>query len=106
MVRGVLLGVVAAALLYFVWRFVAAYRAAQGSTWDRLLGTSRNSVTILWQYIVAAAALVLTYTAQVADFFNMPEVRDFITKQLSPEMVSVAFLTIAVVGFAARLRTL
>lgn len=106
MARGVFLGVVAAAALYFVWRIVAAYRASTGTVWERVLGTAKGSATILWQYVVGAAGVGMTYAAQVADFFNMPEVRDFIAKQLTPTQVGVALLAIAAVTVFARMRTL
>lgn len=106
MARGIFLGVVAMAVLYFAWRVVAAYRKAEGTTWERVLATAKGSATVLWQYVVGAAGVAMTYAAQVADFFNMPEVRDFITKQLTPTQVGVALLVIAAVTVFARMRTL
>lgn len=106
MARGIFLGVVALAAAYFVWRIVAAYRAATGTVWERALATAKGSATILWQYVVGAAGVAMTYAAQVADFFNMPEVRDFITKQLTPTQVGIALVAIAAITVWARMRNL
>jgi hypothetical protein len=106
MIKATFLVIVAAALAYAVYRMAASYHAAEGSPWDKLLATAKNSATVLWQYIVAGGGVAMLYLGQAAELLNLPEMRTFIQEKLQPEYVGSALLAIAVITVIARLRTL
>jgi hypothetical protein len=86
--------------------FLRSYRAATGTTWQRLLAASKDSATVLWGYIVGLAGTLLTWSVTAADFFNAPEVRTFVETNIKAEYLGAALTVIALVTIAARLRTL
>jgi hypothetical protein len=106
MIKIMFLALLAAALGYGLYRAIAVYRMSDGSPWDKLLATAKNSATVLWQYIVAGGGIAMLYLGQAAELLNMPEMRTFIQEKLQPEYVGSALLAIAVITIVARLRTL
>ena len=106
MINAVILTLIAAASVFAVYRFMARYQAAAGSTWEKLLTAAKGSATMLWQYIVAAGGVLMTWSVNAADAFNLPDVRNFVQGHLSPEMFGVTLVVVALIGMAARLRTL
>lgn len=93
-------------LAFGVYRVVIRYRAATGTTWERVLATGKGSASIVWSYAVWAGGLVVSAATYGASALDMPEAKAFITSWLQPEYVGVAFLVIGIVAFAARMRTL
>jgi len=106
MITTVILLATAALAAFIGYRFVQRYRAAEGSTWDKLLIAAKGSATVLWSYVVMAGGYGFTWSINAADAFNLPDVRMWIQAHLSPELFGVALVTVALVSFLARLRTL
>ena len=95
-----------AALVYVVIDFFSSYRAAAGTLWQRLLATSRESATILWQRFTIALAGFADALVWLADLLNAPGVAEPIKSVLQPQYVAVFVVTVAIVGELARRRTL
>lgn len=91
---------------FIVVKLVVGYATAEGSPWDRILASAKDSATILWNYIIAVSGALIIWADQAAAFFNMPEVQKFLTEHLTPARLGTALTVIAVVGIVARLRTL
>ena len=88
--------------------FVRSYRAATGTTWQRLLVASKDSATILWSYIVGVVGTLITWSSTAADALNLPEVNSFLTTYVAPYPKALGAIVagIAVVTIVARLRSL
>lgn len=106
MVNLVILIGLALLVVFIVGKIVVGYSQATGSPWERLLVSAKNSATVLWSYIVAAAGMILTWADQAAQYFNMPEVQQFLKDNLTPTRLATAMTVIAAVTIVARLRTL
>jgi len=106
MITAVILVAAAALAAFLAWRFVQNYRAATGTRWERTLAAAKDSATVLWSYIVMAGGYLLTFTVNAADAFNLPDVRTWIQGHLTAEMFGIALVTVALVSFFARMRTL
>lgn len=86
--------------------FAKKYRAAEGTTWQRLLKATQDSASMLWNYTVLFSADLLAWSEKGAEAVNLPEVQQFLTDHVSPKMLASVMAVIAVVGIAARLRGL
>jgi zinc transporter ZupT len=88
--------------------FVRSYRAATGTTWQRLLVASKDSATILWGYIVGTVGTLITWSSTAADALNLPEVNSFLTTYVAPYPKALGAIVagIALVTIVARLRSL
>jgi hypothetical protein len=106
MLQPIILILILAAIGFAVYRVVKRYRAAEGTTWERVLATAKGSATVLWSYIVMAGGTLMGWSVNVADAFNLPDVRTWIQGHLTAEMFGIALVTVALVSFWARLRTL
>jgi hypothetical protein len=95
-----------AALVYVVFDFVRAWRAASGTVWQRLLATGRHSATILWQRFIIALAGFADALVWLADLLQAPGVAEPIKSVLQPQYVAVLVVAVAIVGELARRRTL
>lgn len=91
---------------YYAYLMVPAYRAATGTTWQKLLAAGESSATKLWSRIVQIFAAILGVVASCADFLNAPQVADAIHQYLKPEYVAGAFVVIMAITTLARNRTL
>ena len=98
--------VLIAALVYVVIDFVRSFHAAAGTVWQRLLATSRNSATILWQRFTIAVAGLADALVFLADLLQAPNVAETVRSVLQPQYVAVFVVVVAVVGELARRRTL
>jgi hypothetical protein len=95
-----------AAFIYVAVDFVRRYHAATGTVWQRLLATSRQSATILWQRFTIALAAFADALIWFADLLNAPGVADAIRSVLQPQYVAVFVVVLAIVSELARRRTL
>lgn len=98
---------VAAYALYVAWVLYSQYRKTDPtlSRMQRAIAAAKNSQTILWNQVVIVVAGITSQLDNVADFFNMPELKDFINNTIgNPQVVSGIMLAIAVVSIRARLR--
>jgi hypothetical protein len=87
-------------------RIAVRYRAAAGTTWQRVVHTAEGSATVLWAYITAAGGFALQLAGQGADVLEMPGVKDQIQALLKPEWVGGFLFLVGIVTLVARLRTL
>lgn len=97
---------VSVALAYVVYRAIAVFAKSEGTLWERLLATSRESAVMIWSKVLALAGTLITWAALSADYLNMPELHTFLTAVLKPEHVGIILLAIAGINVLARLRTL
>lgn len=102
----IFLGACLLAVVFVVIRFVANFRAAQGTTWQRSVSAAHDSATMLWGYMLTVSGTMLGASVKVSDYLNLPEVRTFIEQNVQAEYLAYALLAIGVVTLAARARTL
>ena len=95
-----------AAIAFAAYRVTSRYRASTGTTWQRVLATAEGSATVLWGYIVALGGLAVQAASSGADVLNMPEIKEWITSYLSPELAGGVLLVIGVLTVLARFRSL
>lgn len=93
-------------LLTMVIVWITLFVRAEGSIWNRMLDASMGSATILWSYVVALGAAIITLISATAEVVGMPEVRGMIEKTVSPELMGLTLLGITIVTIIARLRTI
>lgn len=91
---------------YIVYSFCIEYKRAQGQGLARVFAATRHSATILWARFVSLVGAFAGLLAGAAEYFNMPEVRDAITKVMRPEYIAVFLIFVAVVTEWARKRRL
>jgi len=89
---------------YFLVDTYFKYKAATGSTMDRLIAASRSSATILLQRAVSIVMAVVGVLAEVADKLD-PGVGDTI-KSIKPEFYLAFTVGLALLSILARNRTL
>lgn len=87
-------------------QFALAFRASEGTVWERLLATSRHSATWLWSKVLLVAGSLIQVAQNAATWLNMPEVSTFIQANLPPEWVGYMLLFVAVMTFLSRMRSL
>lgn len=93
-------------VLWFGLVFFMDYRAATGTTWQRLLAAARQSATVLWSKFVMLVSLLIAGLDQIADWLGQPELADKIQAVLNPKLVPFYLIGIAVITIWARKRTL
>jgi hypothetical protein len=107
----ILLTAFGAVVAYAVYKFVERYRAAEGSTWQKLLAAAHGSATMLTAYATTLGGYLLTYAAQLGDFFNAPEVRETINGFLAktpygPELIGGFAMVLGALVLVSRARSL
>jgi hypothetical protein len=95
-----------AAAAVIAYSVIAQYRAATGTTWQRLAVAFKGSATILWARVVAFAGAGAGVLGGTADWLGAPDIKDAIQGFLNPEYVPFYILLIAVVTELARRRTI
>lgn len=100
------LNVILAALLgFYAYEFYVGYKAATGTTWQRVLAGARGSATILWARFTQAVTAVVTIFVSMADLLNAPQVGQAIQQYVQPKYVAAVFVGIAIITEVARRRT-
>ena len=95
-----------AGVTFIVIHAVMAYREAQGTVWERILSTSRDSATWLWGKFLFVAGLLIEAVNQLATYLDRPEVTTFVNSYVPPRYVAGVMVAIAVITLLARLRSL
>lgn len=98
--------IIAALVVYFVYDFVASYRASVGTVWERLLATGKQSATILWARFVVIVSGASGGLALLAEYLNAPGVSDAIKSVVQPQYVIILLIAIPLISEFARKRTL
>ena len=98
----IIFGVIA----YALFRVTAAYRNSAGTTWQRLYTTTKNSATLFWSAFVGVVTMGMNGVMSLSDMLGAPEVRDFVTRNLSPEVASGIMLGVLVIVTVSRMRSL
>lgn len=92
---------------YVAYTIVGQYRAASGSTWDRLLAAGRQSATILWTKFSVLLAALVSQLDNLADLAGAPEAKTFIDSWIgNPKAVAAIMLGLTAITFLARKRTM
>ena len=93
-------------LAYVLWTVWNEYRKQQDGTWmDKLWAAMKQSATIFWNKFVIILAAVVAQLDNIADFLNMPQLKDYINLALSnPKTVALIMLIISSISIFARLR--
>lgn len=94
--------VTVALVTFIVYDFVMEFKAATGTTWERLLAAGKQTETILWARFVALVGCLTQLLVQGADWLNAPGVADSIRTVMKPEYVAVYIVAIAFVTEFAR----
>ena len=88
---------------YILWR---EYRKTDATKTRvaRAVEAAKNSQTILWNQFVIIVSGIVSQIDNVADFFNMPQIKDFVDQWFTPKTVAAIMLGIAVVSIRMRMR--
>lgn len=89
-----------------IFMIAKRYLDATGTVWQRLLMATSQSATILWGYIVAFSGYLISWSEKATDFFNLPEVQQFLKDHVTPTRLGIVMVVIGIVSIVARLRTL
>jgi len=97
----------AALAIWIAYGLWDGYRKAEGTTWQRLLSTARNSATMLWQKFCLLLAGLVGSLDSLADLAGLPEVKTYIELALgNPKVVAGVMVAVAVITLKARARTM
>lgn len=102
-------GILIALLAITAWQAyetIAAYRQAQGTTWERVKSAFRKSASIAWARLNAVSVSLTTVVALAADWLGMPGVKEAITPWLTPEYMLAYTLAVLIGAEIARRRSL
>lgn len=91
---------------YFLYVAVTDYKAAIGTTWQRLLAAGKDSATVLWARFTVVVTGMVTGLVWAADLVNAPSVATAITTYMKPSVVAGIMITVALITELARKRTL
>jgi len=91
---------------YYGVTMFLGYRAATGTTWQRLLSAGKDSATKLWAKLVGIVATILGFVSSGADYLNAPQVSAAIQQYAKPQWVAGIMLAVMVITELARNRTL
>lgn len=73
---------------------------------DPIKSWCRHSLTIAWAYVLVAAGAAMEILPATLDLIDIPEVSEAIKAALPGEAVGLYTIAIAVVTYAARMRSL
>lgn len=93
-------------LLYVLYRSIQIFRVAEGTVWERLLATSRDSFTFLWAKLLAFGGVILEWLGWAAQYLNMPELHTFLYQTLTPSHMAWAMIVISGITLLARWRSM
>ena len=91
-------------VLYTIW---TQYKQepADLSPYDKLWAAMKDSATIFWSKFVIILAALVAQLDNIADFFNMPELKNYINLALgNPKTVALIMMVISSLTIVARLR--
>jgi len=96
-----------AVIIYVAWNVYSQYRKAQGSVWERLLASARDSATMLWGKFVIVVAGLVANLDPIAQWIGGPSAEQFLNTYIGdPKILAAALLGVSLVSMWARLRTL
>lgn len=104
MVKNIITFILLAFIGWFVWNTYRGFKSATGTIWERLLGSTKNSAVLFWTALVSVVTAGWNSVLNFTDFLGMPEVREFATKNFTPEMASGIMLGVMFIIALARLR--
>ena len=85
---------------------VGAPTARPATFLERLTYATKKSATLFVQLATAFFLMIGNGMLLMTDFFNAPEVRDFITKTLTPEVASGVIVFLVLLTTISRIRTM
>lgn len=91
---------------YAGWRVYNVYHSTTGTTMERLAATTKGSATLFSQACIAAVAGLGQGVLMLSDYFQMPEVRDFVQENFTAEFAVGATLLFTALTVWARFRTM
>jgi hypothetical protein len=94
------------ALVVAIFHIVTSFRAASGTTWQRLYAATRDSATLFWGMTVTAVTGAINGLLNISDALGAPEVRTFVTENFSPQIASAIIVGVVILLSIARMRTL
>lgn len=89
-----------------VYRGVAVFQKAEGTTFERLLATSRDSATWLWGKVLWVGGWALVGIDNLAILLGQDTVGEAVRNYLPPQIAGFALVAIALSIWWARIRTL
>lgn len=97
--------VLAAPIVWYAILYTRAFRAAEGSTWDRVLAAAKGSATIFWAQAVIFATALVNGIGNLSDAID-PGIGEQIKSYLPSEYVAGFVMLTMFITIVARLRTL
>lgn len=91
---------------YLLWRMYSFYATTSGTTVQRLSAAFKNSATLLVQAAAAVTVAGSNGILMLTDFFNAPQVRDYVTHHFSPDVASAIFVGFLGLTTLARMRSM
>lgn len=94
-------------LIYVVYVFVREWRKtdATKTKFQRAIDAAKSSETILWSQFCIAVASIFGQVDVICDYFNLPEVKNFIDTWIgNPKVIAAIALVVATITIKARLR--
>lgn len=89
--------IVLAVALYFAWDLYRAYKAAIGSTSQRVGAAFKGAAKSAWTGFTVAVSAIIGMLAQLADFVNAPSVANSLTTWGKPSIVAGIMIASAVI---------
>jgi hypothetical protein len=87
-------------------RVVARYRAAEGTTWERVKQTAEKSATLGVGYISAVGSSAVALASDIAQTINWTDGRAWIEANLPTKYVGFGILLLVLIFIAARVRSI
>jgi len=96
-----------AIVAFVAWNVYSQYRKAQGTVWERLLASARNSATMLWGKFSIAVAGIIANLDPIATWIGGPDAANFLNTYIgNPKILAAVMLVISMISMWARTRTL
>jgi hypothetical protein len=76
------------------------------TVWEKLASATKKSITLFIQLVMSAALLLGNGILQMGDFFNAPEVRDWVNANFTPAKATGIIALLLLLNTFARLRTM
>jgi hypothetical protein len=93
-------------LVWIGYNAVKKFRAAEGTTWERLLAGFKDSATILVAGATYVAGALIDVIGNAATALNQPEIAEIVKTQIPVQWAGYGMMALAAIVFIARLRSL
>lgn len=106
MLKLILAGIAVSFTAFVAIHVIVKYRSVTGTVGERLFATTKDSAVLFVQYVTAAVTMLGTGILNLADFFNAPELRQWVGANFSAEMGAGLILVFVLINVVARIRSM